>query len=228
MKTIGLLGGMSWESTAHYYSVINRETASRLGGLHSASILLHSVNFAPIAAMQAGGKWAEAGQLLGQMAAGLEAAGADLIGLCTNTMHLCADAIMARLTVPFVHIGDPTADALIADGVTQVGLLGTRFTMEQAFYVDRLRSRGLDVVVPDVGITNLDGIIYNELCLGIVREPSRQVYVEAIARLKARGAEAVVLGCTEIGMLIDDAVSPLPTYDTTLLHARALVDAALT
>jgi aspartate racemase len=227
MKTIGLIGGMSWESTAHYYSILNRQVAERLGGLHSAEILMHSVDFAPIEAMQRAGQWNEAGAELGRIAAGLEAAGAGLIGLATNTMHVVADAITARTSVPFVHIADPTADALIADGVTTVGLLGTRFTMEMPFYRERLAARGLTVLVPDVGQTNLNGIIYEELCRGIVREESRQIYVEAIDRLGGRGAEAVILGCTEISMLIDDAVSPLPTYDTTDLHARALVDLAL-
>ena len=143
-------------------------------------------------------------------------------------MHICAPQIIAALDVPFIHIAAPTAEALLADGIGKVGLLGTRFTMEKRFYIDVLEAQGLDVLVPDVGITNLNGIIYEELCLGIVREPSRQIYVEAISRLQARGAEAVILGCTEINMLIDDSVSPIPTYDTTDLHAKALVAAALT
>jgi aspartate racemase len=142
-------------------------------------------------------------------------------------MHICAPQIEAAIDVSFLHIAAPTAEALLADGIGKVGLLGTRFTMEKRFYIERLERQGLEVLVPDVGITNLNGIIYEELCLGIVREESRKIYVEAIARLQARGAEAVILGCTEIGMLIDDSVSPLPTYDTTELHARALVAAAL-
>lgn len=227
MKTIGLIGGMSWESTAHYYAILNRTTASRLGGLHSAPVLLHSVDFAPIEALQRAGDWDESGRRLAAIAAGLQQAGAGLVGLATNTMHICAPQIVAALDVPFVHIAAPTAEALIADGIGKVGLLGTRFTMEKRFYIDELEQRGLEVLVPDVGITNLNGIIYEELCLGIVREESRRTYVDAIARLKARGAEAVILGCTEICMLIDDSVSPLPTYDTTELHAIALVDAAL-
>ena len=227
MKTIGLIGGMSWESTAHYYAILNRETASRLGGLHSAPLLLHSLDFAPIEALQREGNWEEAGRRLAVAARGLEAAGAGLIGLATNTMHICAPQIVEGLGVPFVHIATPTAEALIADGIGRVGLLGTRFTMEKPFYREELERRGLEVLVPDIGITNLNGIIYEELCLGIVRDESRRIYVDAIQRLKARGAEAVILGCTEIGMLIDDAVSPLPTYDTTELHARALVSAAL-
>jgi aspartate racemase len=227
VKTIGLIGGMSWESTAHYYAILNRETARHLGGLHSAPVIVHSVDFAPIADMQNADDWEGAGRQLAAIAASLEAQGCGIIGLATNTMHICAPQIVAALSVPFVHIAAPTADALLADGIGKVGLLGTRFTMEKRFYIGELEARGLELIVPDVGITNLNGIIYEELCLGIVRDESRQVYVEAIARLKARGAEAVILGCTEIGMLIDDSVSPLPTYDTTELHAKALVAAAL-
>lgn len=227
MKTIGLIGGMSWESTAHYYRVLNQETAARLGGLHSAPLLVDSLDFAPIAALQSAGKWDEAGDLLNGSALRLEAAGAQVLGLATNTMHLVADRMLAGVGIPFVHIADPTADALLADGFTTVGLLGTRFTMEMAFYRERLEQRGLTALIPDVDRTNLNGIIYDELCRGIFREESRRVYVEAISRLAARGAEAVILGCTEIGMLIDDAVSPLPVFDTTDLHAKALVAAAL-
>jgi len=227
MKTIGLIGGMSWESTAHYYRILNQETAARLGGLHSAPVLVHSLDFAPIAELQSAGKWDEAGALLNRSALRLKAAGAEVIGLATNTMHLVAEQMMAGVDAPFVHIADPTADALLADGYTTVGLLGTRFTMEMGFYRERLEQRGLTALIPEVDRTNLNGIIYAELCRGIVREESRKVYVDAIARLAARGAEAVILGCTEIGMLIDDAVSPLPVFDTTDLHARALVGAAL-
>ena len=227
MKTIGLIGGMSWESTAHYYAILNRETARALGGLHSAPVIVHSVDFAPVAELQNAGDWGSAGRQLAAIARSLEAQGCGIIGLATNTMHICAPDIVAALTIPFLHIATPTAGALLADGIGRVGLLGTRFTMEQRFYIDELERQGLEVLVPDVGITNLNGIIYEELCLGIVREESRRTYVDAIARLAARGAEAVILGCTEIGMLIDDGVSPIPTYDTTELHARALVEAAL-
>ena len=227
MKIIGLIGGMSWESTAHYYAVLNRETVRLRGGLHSAPVVIHSVDFAPIEAMQRTGNWDGAGQVLANIAKSLEAQGCGVIGLATNTMHICAPQIIAALTVPFVHIAAPTAAALLADGIGKVGLLGTRFTMEKRFYIEGLEATGLDVLVPDIGITNLNGIIYEELCLGIVRDDSRRTYIEAIARLQARGAEAVILGCTEINMLIDDSVSPLPTYDTTDLHAKALVAAAL-
>lgn len=227
MKTIGLIGGMSWESTAHYYRVLNQEVASRLGGLHSAPVIVHSVDFAPIAAMQSAGDWDGAGKQLADIARGLQAAGAEVIGLATNTMHVVADQITSAISVPFIHIADPTSDALLADRFETVGLLGTRFTMEMGFYRDRLTARGLVSIIPEVERTNLNGIIYEELCRGIVREESRRIYVTAIQRLAARGAEAVILGCTEIAMLIDDSNSPLPVYDTTDLHAKALVAAAL-
>lgn len=227
MKTIGLIGGMSWESTAHYYRILNQETARLRGGLHSAPILLHSLDFAPIAALQAAGKWDEAGQQLNTAARALEAAGAEVLGLATNTMHIVASAMLEGVSIPFVHIADPTADALLADGFETIGLLGTRFTMEMDFYTGRLIQRGLRPLIPEVDRTNLNGIIYDELCRGIIREESRAIYVQAIERLAARGAGAVILGCTEIGLLIDDGVSPLPCYDTTDLHARALVAAAL-
>ena len=227
MKTIGLIGGMSWESTAHYYAILNRETARMRGGLHSAPVIVHSVDFDPIAKMQSAGNWDGAGAVLAEIAGTLEAQGCGVIGLATNTMHICAPQIVAAIDVPFIHIAAPTADALLADEIQTIGLLSTRFTMEKRFYIEELERRGLSVIVPDVGITNLNGIIYEELVRGIVREESRRIYVDAIARLQGRGADAVVLGCTEICMLIDDSVSPLPTYDTTELHAKALVAAAL-
>lgn len=227
MKTIGLIGGMSWESSAHYYRILNQETARRLGGLHSAPVIMHSVDFAPIAEMQSVGNWDAAGRQLNTVAQGLVRAGADVLGLATNTMHVVSDIMLEGIDTPFIHIADPTAQALLGDGYDTVGLLGTRFTMEMDFYKQRLVSHGLNVLVPEVDHTNLNGIIYEELCKGIVREESRRTYQAAIDRMAARGAQAIILGCTEIGMLIDDATSPLPTYDTTDLHARALVDAAL-
>lgn len=227
MKIIGLIGGMSWESTAHYYAILNRETARLRGGLHSAPVIVHSVDFAPIEALQRAGDWDAAGRELARIARSLAEQGAGVIGLATNTMHICAPAIEAALSVPFLHIATPTAEALKADGIARVGLLGTRFTMEKPFYKERLTAAGFEVLVPDVGVTNLNGIIYEELVKGIVRDESRAIYVEAIGRLATRGAEAVILGCTEIGMLINDDVSPIPTYDTTELHAKALVQAAL-
>ncbi|WDR04722.1 aspartate/glutamate racemase family protein [Devosia rhodophyticola] len=227
MKTIGLIGGMSWESTAHYYRVLNQETARRRGGLHSAPLIIHSLDFAEIAALQDAGEWDRAGQILHGVAGGLVDAGAQILGLATNTMHIVADAIQADLNTPFIHIAEPTAAALLADGFDTIGLLGTSFTMEMDFYRNRLIAQGLEVMIPDVDRTNLNAIIYNELCRGVVTPQSRQTYVSAIARLQQRGAQAVILGCTEIGMLINDDISPLPTYDTTELHAHALVAAAL-
>ena len=227
MKTIGLIGGMSWESTAQYYALINRETARRRGGLHSAAIVIDSLDFAEIEALQAQGDWAGAGERLAASARRLEAAGAQLLVLATNTMHIVAQDIQAATTIPFLHIADPTADALIEDGAKTVGLLGTRFTMEMDFYKDRLRQRGIEPIVPEVDRTNLDGIIYNELCRGIVSDASRDTYVAAIERLGARGAHAIILGCTELGLLISDDDSPLPLYDTTALHAANAVAQAL-
>ena len=224
MNTLGLIGGMSWESTALYYAAINREIGKRAGGLSSAPLLVHSVDFAPIAEMQANHDWQGLGDAMADSAKRLEQAGAQGLFLATNTMHNVADRIQAASGLPFVHIADPTADALLSDGIENVGLLGTAFTMEMPFYRDKLADRGLNVLVPEVNRTNLSGIIYNELCKGVVKESSRQVYVEAIEALKSHGADAVILGCTEITMLIGDDESPLPTYDTTALHARAAAD----
>jgi len=227
MKTIGLIGGMSWESTALYYRILNEETARRLGGLHSAPVLLHSLDFAGIEALQQAEQWREAGDMLAASAKALAAAGASVIGLATNTMHIVAGQITDGLSIPFLHIADPTADALLSTGVTCVGLLGTRFTMEMPFYKARLMERGLDVIVPNGEIPALNAIIYEELCRGIVRDKSRSAFITAIDALAARGAEAVILGCTEIGMLIDARSSSLPVFDTTDLHAKALVATAL-
>jgi aspartate racemase len=228
VKTIGLIGGMSWESTAHYYRILNEETSRRLGGFHSVPVLLQSLDFAPIEKLQRTGKWNEAGTILAASAKRLEVAGAGVIGLATNTMHIVAAQVMEGIRVPFLHIADPTADALIAKNLRRVGLLGTRFTMEMSFYKDRLKARGLDVLVPDQEIPVLNAIIYDELCHGVVRDVSRQVFVSSIQHLAKRGAQAVILGCTEIGMLIGEDTSPLPVFDTTNLHATALVAAALT
>jgi len=225
--TIGLIGGMSWQSTAHYYALLNRAVARRLGGLHSAQVIVHSVDFAPIAALQRAGDWERAGDILASAALALEAQGCGVLGLASNTMHICFPRIIKDLMVPMVHIAEPTAAALLADGMTRVGLLGTRFTMEKPFYINVLERHGLSVLVPDVGLTNLDGIIYEELCHGIVRDASRREYIDAIQRLKARVAEAVILGCTEIALLVGDARAAVPLYDTTAIHAEAAVALAL-
>lgn len=227
MKTIGLIGGMSWQSTAQYYALINEETARRRGGLHSAPILIDSLDFADIEALQAKADWAAAGERLALSAKRLETAGADMLVLATNTMHIVAPDIEAATQIPFLHIADPTADALIEDGAQTVGLLGTRFTMEMDFYSDRLRSRGIDAMVPEVDRTNLDGIIYNELCRGIISDSSRRIYQDTIEKLSRRGAQAIILGCTELGLLLSDDDSPLPLYDTTALHAARAVAMAL-
>ena len=229
MKTIGLIGGMSWESTANYYRDINERVKQRLGGLHSARILLYSVDFQEIERLQHQGRWDEAGEQLGDIARRLEGAGADVVALCTNTMHKVAPAIEAALRVPFLHIADPTAQAVKQAGIGRIGLLGTRFTMEEDFYRGRLVERhGLDVIVPEPAEREtVHRVIYDELCLGKVEERSRRAYRDIIAHLVERGAEGVILGCTEIAMLISPEDSPVPLFDTTQLHAVSAVDFAL-
>ncbi|MFJ8697264.1 aspartate/glutamate racemase family protein [Streptomyces roseolilacinus] len=228
MRTIGLIGGMSWESTAEYYRLVNEFTRDRLGGLHSARCVLHSVDFAEIEHLQVRGHWAEAGEILAGAARSLEAAGADMVLLCTNTMHKVADAVEAAVSVPLLHLADVTADAVRASGLRRVALLGTAFTMEQDFFRGRLEAGGLDVRVPDAAARAVvHRVIYEELCLGVVREESRAAYREVIGDLVAAGAEGVILGCTEIELLIGPQDSPVPVFPTARLHARAAVDAAL-
>ncbi|WNO74168.1 aspartate/glutamate racemase family protein [Streptomyces sp. AM8-1-1] len=228
MRTIGLIGGMSWESSAEYYRLLNEFVRERLGGLHSARCVLHSVDFADIEELQAAGEWERAGEILADAAKGLEAAGAELLLICTNTMHKVAGQVEEAVSVPLLHLGDATADAVRSAGLGKVGLLGTAFTMEQDFYRDRLAGHGLDVIVPDAaGRALVHRVIYEELCLGVVREESRTAYQEVIAALVAEGAEGVILGCTEIELLIGAGDSPVPVFPTTRLHAQAAVDAAL-
>ena len=228
MKTIGLIGGMSWESTRLYYDALNVGVRERLGGLHSAKIILHSVDFAPIAAMQAAGQWDEMGEILADAARGLERAGADCIGLATNTMHKVAHHITGAVRLPFVHIAEATAEALVTAGRQKPHLMATRFTMEQAFYKDILTARGLSVSVPDdQGRTDVHTIIYDELCRGVINTASRQRYEAITGDAKRTGSDCVILGCTEVGLLLSDANSSLPTFDTTKIHAKALVDFAL-
>ena len=229
MRTIGLIGGMSWESTLEYYRLINQGVAGRLGGLHSARCLLYSVDFAEIERLQSAGDWEATATILADAAARLERGGADFIVLCTNTMHIVADAITAAVSVPLLHIADATANAIRAAGVRTVGLLGTRFTMEQEFYLGRLRDKhGLTVVVPEASDRELvHSVIYTELCRGEIRPQSRAAYAAVIDRLAAMGAEAVILGCTEIGLLIRPADTELPLFDTTRIHAEAAVERAL-
>ena len=229
MKTIGLLGGMSWESTVPYYQIINRAVGERLGGLHSAKILLHSVDFAEIERLQHEDRWAETGSLLSEAAMALEGAGADFLVICTNTMHRVAPEIEARVHVPLLHIADPTAEAIKAAGISTVGLLGTRFTMEQDFYRGRLQRKfGLTVHVPEPASRELiHQIIYQELCRGVISEPSRASLQRVVAGLVGMGAEAVILGCTEIGLLLRAEDVSIPLFDTTLLHAEAAASFAL-
>ncbi|MFF3399830.1 aspartate/glutamate racemase family protein [Streptomyces sp. NPDC002659] len=228
MKTIGLIGGMSWESSAEYYRLLNELVRERLGGLHSAKCVLHSVDFAEIEELQVAGDWERAGEILADAARGLQAAGADLLLICTNTMHKVAGQVEAAVSVPLLHLADATADAVRAQGITRIGLLGTAFTMEQDFYRDRLAGHGLDVLTPDAeGRALVHRVIYEELCLGVVREESRAAYQDVIAQLVAAGAEGVVLGCTEIELLIGEKDSPVPVFPTTRLHVEAAVDAAL-
>ncbi|MFD7320874.1 aspartate/glutamate racemase family protein [Streptomyces sp. NPDC059875] len=228
MKTIGLIGGMSWESSAEYYRLLNELVRERLGGLHSARCVLHSVDFAEIERLQVAGEWEKAGQVLADAAQGLEAAGAELLLICTNTMHKVADQVRDAVSVPLLHLGDATARAVRAQGLTTVGLLGTAFTMEQDFYRDRLASHGLTVLVPDADDrAAVHRIIYEELCLGIVTEDSRATYQQIIDRLVAAGAQGVILGCTEIELLVRPQDSPVPVFPTTRIHVEAAVDEAL-
>jgi aspartate racemase len=222
MKTIGLIGGMSWESTVPYYRHVNETVRAQRGGLHSARLLLYSVDFHEIEQLQQAGDWDAAGAAMAAAARALHAGGADFLVLCTNTMHRVADAITAAVPLPLLHIADATADALQAAAVTRVGLLGTRFTMEQDFYRARLRQRGFQVLVPDPpGREDVHRIIYDELCQGVIRDASRARYREVIAALQAQGAETVILGCTEISLLVGAGDATVPLFDTTALHARA-------
>ena len=229
MKIIGLIGGMSWESTIPYYRQINESIKERLGGLHSAKVVLYSVDFHEVERLQHFGDWEAAGALLADAARALESAGADFLVLCTNTMHKVAPAIEAAVRIPLFHIADPTANAIKNAGLSIVGLLGTRFTMEQAFYKDRLTQRhGLQVLVPNQQDREIiHRVIYEELCLGKVIDESRTEYRRVMANLIGQGAEAIILGCTEISLLVDQRDSSVPLFDTTSIHARKAAEWAL-
>ncbi len=228
MTTIGLIGGMSWESTAVYYRLLNEGVRARLGGLHSADILLHSLDFSAIAEMQAKGDWDAAGDVLAASALRLEQAGAGCIVLCTNTMHKLADRITAATRVPFLHLADVTAKAVKRRGVRRPLLLATRFTMEQRFYLGRLAAFGIEAVVPgEAERVEVHRIIYEELCRGRIEPASKARYLAIIAEAAAHGADGVILGCTEIGLLISQADVELPVFDTTALHVEAALDFAL-
>ncbi|WP_406053466.1 aspartate/glutamate racemase family protein [Streptomyces sp. NBC_01077] len=228
MKTIGLIGGMSWESTAEYYRLLNERVREQLGGLHSAKCVLYSVDFAEIERLQVAGRWDDAGEVLADAARSLQAAGAGLLLICTNTMHKVADQVVAAVDIPLLHLADATAAAVRTAGLRRVGLLGTAFTMEQDFYRDRVAGHGLEVLVPDADDRAIvHRVIYEELCLGIIREESRAAYGEVISRLVASGAEGIILGCTEIELLVGPEHSIVPVFATTRLHAEAAVAAAL-
>jgi len=228
MKRIGLIGGMSWESTLEYYRLINRGVQAALGGHHSAPCLIDSLDFAKIETLQSEGRWDETGELLADAALALERAGAQGVILCTNTMHKVADRIVRELAIPFLHIGDATAARIRAAGLNNVGLLGTRYTMEQAFYRDRLTAAGLSVITPDAEDRQVvNAVIYDELCLGRIEPASKGRYLDIIQRLADEGAEGVILGCTEIGLLVSQADTALPLFDTTAIHAAAAVDFCL-
>lgn len=220
MKTIGLIGGMSWESTVTYYQIINETVKQKLGGLHSAKILLYSVDFAEIEKYQANGEWAKSAEVLSEAAVNLEKAGADYIIICTNTMHKVAPEIQKNISIPVIHIAEATAGELKKNDISKVGLLGTKYTMTQDFYKNKLIDAGIDVVIPNQeGVEIVNNIIYNELCLGIISEESKMKYLAIIDELEQNGAQGVILGCTEIGLLIQQNDVKMPVFDTTRIHA---------
>ena len=228
MKTIGLIGGMSWESSAQYYAIINRAVRERLGDTRSAEILLYSLDFGEIERLQRDGDWSSLTTRMVDAAGRLEAGGADFVLICSNTMHLMADDVSTAIGVPLLHVVDPTASAIRRAGLSRVGLLGTAFTMEKAFYRDRLAAAGIETLIPDADDRReVHRVIYEELVAGKIEAASRAAYREVIVRLVARGAQAIVLGCTEIMLLVDQSQSAVPLFDTTSLHALAAVDLAL-
>ena len=229
MKTVGLIGGMSWESTITYYQLLNEGVKDALGGLHSAKILLYSVDFFEIEALMSRGEWEKAADVLGGVAQRLETAGADMILICTNTLHKVAPQVQSRIHVPLVHIAEAAADELRENGITRVGLLGTKYTMTQEFYRDKLTARGIDVLIPegeDIDLVNR--VIFDELCLGVVKPDSKAEYLRVIAELSARGAQGILLGCTELGLIVSPADVSLPLFDTTVIHAKKALELSLT
>lgn len=228
MKTIGLIGGMSWESTVSYYQIINERIKEKLGGLHSASLLLYSVDFAEIEKYQSNGEWEKSAELLGKAALNLQKAGADFIIICTNTMHKVAPQIQEQIAIPIIHIADATADILIDAGIQTVALLGTRYTMTEDFYKEKLIARGIKVLIPDAEeMETVNQVIYEELCQGIISKASKETYLQIIEHLREKGAQGVILGCTEIGLLIHQEDTTLPVFDTTLIHAEKAALASL-
>lgn len=228
MKTIGLIGGMSWESTIPYYRIINEEVKNRLGGLHSAKIVLYSVEFDEIEKCQSNGEWEKSGDILGNAAKTVESAGADFLLICTNTMHKVVPQIASMIDIPIIHIADATADELEKNNTRSIGLLGTKYTMTQDFYKQRLIDRGIRVLIPDEGdIETVNTVIFDELCVGKISDVSREKLKEIITKLKCKGAEGVILGCTEIGLLIHQSDVDIPVFDTTVIHARKAAELAI-
>ncbi|MNJ48237.1 Aspartate racemase [compost metagenome] len=228
MRTIGLIGGMSWESSMEYYRIINEQVKNKLGGLHSAKCILYSVDFAEIERYQSEGNWKQAGDVLGEAAYALENGGADFIVICTNTMHKVIDNIQKRISIPILHIADATSLQIKAEGIRAVGLLGTKYTMEEDFYKSRLEANDIKVIIPDKTDREIvNKVIYDELCLGKIVDTSRDYYKGVIKRLIANGADGVILGCTEIGLLIKSADSEVPLFDTVLIHAIEAVNQSL-
>ena len=228
MKTIGMIGGMSWESTVTYYQIVNEVVKEKMGGLNSAKVLLYSVNFDEIERRQSSGVWDECAEILGQGAQNLEKAGADFILICTNTMHKVAPQMQKMINIPIVHIAEATAEVMKQKGISKVALLGTKYTMTQDFYKSKLIDAGIEVLIPDEeGVVMVNHVIFDELCLGVISEESKAKFVDEIRKLAARGAQGVVLGCTEIGLLIKQEDVEIPVFDTTMIHAAKAAELAM-
>ena len=221
LKTIGLIGGMSWESTVTYYKIINETVKEKLGGLHSAKCILYSVDFQEIEECQANGNWEKSGEILGEAAYNLEKAGADFIVICTNTMHKVVNQIKEKISIPILHIAEMTAEKILEKGLKNIALLGTKYTMEQDFYKSKLIEKGINVIIPDKNdIEIINEVIYDELCLGTINSDSKKKFLEIVDKLRSKGAEGIILGCTEIGLLIKNADTDVPLFDTAIIHAE--------
>ena len=221
LKTIGLIGGMSWESTVTYYKIINETVKEKLGGLHSAKCILYSVDFQEIEECQANGNWEKSGEILGEAAYNLEKAGADFIVICTNTMHKVINQIKEKISVPILHIAEMTAEKILEKGLKNIALLGTKYTMEQDFYKSKLIEKGINVIIPDKNdIETINEVIYDELCLGTINSDSKKKFLEIVDKLRSKGAEGIILGCTEIGLLIKNEDTDVPLFDTAIIHAE--------
>lgn len=221
LKTIGLIGGMSWESTVTYYKIINETVKERLGGLHSAKCILYSVDFQEIEECQANGNWEKSGEILGEAANNLEKAGADFIVICTNTMHKVVNQIKEKISIPILHIAEMTAEKILEKGLKNIVLLGTKYTMEQDFYKSKLIEKGINVIIPDKNdIEIINKVIYDELCLGTINSNSKKKFLEIVDKLRSKGAEGIILGCTEIGLLIKNEDTDVPLFDTAIIHAE--------